>query len=356
MWISYQFLRSVDDIVNELKNDYNRWLHRIKCILNFNMRHLWTIVVSDQQVPIAIPMRIIETFTENDTYKSLSSQMDINHIVVSLWNYLISHEFFLQMRLLINCKVPEPYEYVVKPPTALANSTLEITLRCLKLTSVDSEIRSNFIRHFFSELLNGPLSHQIRYFVLHHISNEIPFNLKIEHLSDALLCKDESEFLTNNLTLQKNIWLFYSFVKLTNHQITNISTSEMTKYLKILSCLAPTLLDVIKPKLIQTEDDEEIDAMEIEIKEQEQSRNLEINSLVNEILIMLNEPHHVQSIMSLIDNESFADEILVSLSILCHSMLHCNPMSVNQYRYKSIITKRILSNFFLKKFLGYFIR
>lgn len=331
-WLSQQLIKLVNNIVNAIINEANHWLYRMKCILHFNIKHLET--TASQQISIAIPMRIMELYTSADIYKSAANSQNANHILSSIWNYLISHGFFRQMRTLIDNKIPEPFESTTKAPTPLSGTLLDLTLRPFKTVKYSNDrIISFFIKNFLNDTLKGPFSSQIKNYVLTSISNDIPENLKADYLIDSLLPKYSCDSIT--ISLSPNIWLLYSSLKLIGTQTPRMNPQYIVKYLHILRCLSSSLSELTKPQLSELHPDLEAEESEaMDTNDSSQQNTLSDASLVEEIISMINEPIHVQAITSLIDVHNIINdsETLISLSCLCHSLLASHPLAVNQYR------------------------
>ena len=319
-----------------------------------------------QQISIAIPMRVLEVYTSAEGYKSVNNLQKVNSVLYSIWNYLICNQFFKQMRTLIDNKIPEPYESTSKAPTPLSATLLDLTLRPLKSLKDSNEQNANLIvRSFLSEALRGPHSPQIKYYVLTHLTNQTSDNIRAEYLIDCLL-QNYSPEEEITISLDPNIWLFYSLVKLIGTQTTQINTKYTIKYLHILRLLSVSLLEITNSR-----SNSDIELEEIEMMDTSDNTTADTNqrdkSLVEDLISMLNEPTHVSVITSLIDSNDLISnsQTIISLSCLCHSLLSAHPLAVNQYRYKytslqliysisnNLLNNLLVINCFIVKFVIY---
>lgn len=280
-------------------------------------------------------MRILELYTSENIYEPISHSISTNYILISCWNFLVSHGFFMQMRLLFDKRVPELYESSSKPPTPLAASLLDLTLRSLRLNPINDEfVRTTIIKHFFNDLLYGPFSSQIKRFVIPSIVNDVPINLRADYIF-MYLSKNLSLEFSDKIFIKssQHIWLLYSLVTLINNQITQMNNADVVNYLHILRYLSSSLVsdnNSVHSELNE-EDDENNDAMDL--TENDGQDQTDAASVINEILTILNEATHVQTIVSLIDSDFINDsETIISLSCVCHSLLACHQLAVNQFR------------------------
>jgi len=270
------------------------------------------------QQSLAIPFRVIEVFTSKDTYASLINQEDTEKLLSLIWTHLVTKDYFVMLRNVLEKRVPEPYEETTKPPTPLAASILDMLIRPLNTTFEDRVTKSLILEKFFLQVSNGPFSTQFKNFAMPVILKSMPSNLKPSQILSSLLINDGL-----CLRMPQSIWSFYTFVKIIGSQIDSMTQTDRQNYLLALKHLAISF-----PEFREVSDEESDEPMDV----RESIQHVDVNRLVTEILEVINEPKHVGVLLSMIDYQEVSGDALISLCKLCYSMIACDQLAVNRYR------------------------
>ena len=331
-WLSQQLVRQREAIATKVLSDSHSWLHRIKCILHFNVVHLEATLM--QNVAIATPMRLLEVFTSAQTYQSTGDSQKVDSILSSIWSYLINRHFFKQMRHIIETKTPEPFESTARAPTPLSETLLDLVLRPVRTVKASNNNANNIFKSLFDQLFRGPLSPHIKNFVLIHLTTEPKNFIRAEHLIDSLLPEYSNSCDSITISLSPNIWLFYSFLKLVSVQTANIEANYAVKYLHILRSLSTSLSEIVVSSFNSEPDSDDGEPMEIAEENANCVSGIDDKTLIEQLIALLNESSNVSLIIKVIDNQEAMNgsQTLISLSCLCHSLLSFHTLAVNQYR------------------------
>lgn len=308
-------LKRKSDVVNGFK-DRVQTLYRTKRLLELSIR---CISNSSDNQSLAIPFRLIEVFTTPETYGAAFDGTCSTTILSSIWSFLVNRcAYFSKIRAILDKRVPEPYEPSTKPPTPLAASLMELIERPLNLQIDDDAIKSVVVRKFFSELVVGPFSAQVKYFVLPCLLSKTPKNLN----GDAVM---SSIITDHNLEIPESVWTLYAFVKLIAPQASTFNNANKKRYLDAMRRLSVTFPEATE----SSDEDSEVETMDVD---EDIPPYQQIPRLVAEVIEVVNEPNHVNFLLSMVDYQELSSETLTSLCKLCYALLACDKLAVNKYR------------------------
>ncbi|KAI1289304.1 Ubiquitin-protein ligase E3C [Halotydeus destructor] len=310
-------LKNKNLVCEGMTTNRQKWLYRIQRFILLNVKYMASILASEQSQSMAIPLRLIEDFTSLDIYKDLDSNTGAETILSSIWSFEVYHGYFDSMRRLFDSKIPEPYEETTRAPTPLANSLLDLTLRPLKQQYKKDSTRKVVVQQFFKQLVRGPLSPQIKNFLIPVLISNTPENLKPQILLQAIVVEE-----TERLTIPKSVWLLYTMVKLVAPHVHSLDKAHHKRYLLALRLLTDCIPEQVE---YEDDDDEPMDTSEASVVQ---------SSLSRDVLELLNSPQHISGLMGT-DNSSenvLDDSSLTSLCRICYAMISSNRFAVNQYR------------------------
>lgn len=325
-------LKQKDDMIHQLKVDANIWMYRTQRFLELNVTQISAVESNHNQL-IAIPLRLIEVFTSSSSYLKEFDDHDSRRLVSNIWTHLIRKDYFKKLRCVIDTRVPEPFEEATKSPTQLASSLLELVSQPLNQEYASHDGTCYVILRFFEQLLCGPFSPQIKYLVIPITVSKKLLLLKPEHILNGLLDVPKTgveNSLSSTLKLPSNLWLMFTVVKICSPQILTSSTRDRLVYVHLLKLLSQYLPEEGRKEEV-VHDDVDDDSREVPMDESDVQMYRDHSVILNEILECINQPNHVQSIVTLLDDES-PSEAIISLSCLCYAMLSCDVLAVHKYR------------------------
>lgn len=311
-------------IISNLKDNRSQWIHRIQKLAEISISQICSSVTSSENpTAIAIPLRIAEEFTSLSTYATVLSEPEANRIVSSVWLHLVKNKFFSKLRLIIDIKVPEPYEETITPSTPLSRTLIDLALRPLNQSFEKNTATLLVVRHFFNQMISGPFSAQIKYLVFPILIDQQPSNLNPVFILNSLV--DAS---SQKLTVSESVWTLYGVTKLVASNLSLLANEEKILYLTTLKLLSDVFPDVTA----KSEDDDDTEyAMEYtEYSNVPGYQN--VGRIVQEVLEIINLPSNVQVFVSMTENSESSSDALDSLSCLCYAMISCHRHSVNHFR------------------------
>jgi len=207
-----------------------------------------------------------------------------------------------------------------------------------------SSINPTIVMAFFKEFLKGPLSPQIQFQFIPKLVHQTPASLTPSSILTSLLSKDsctnpsensdgthENDSKEHKLIISGDIWLLYSIVAIISPQLNLMTQQDRFNYVMILKNLAKYLPDESDKNLDFTNDEDDSEPMEV-TETDDIFHNLDEGSVAAQIIDLINEASHVNSLISLVDTSSPSKDALIGLSSLCHALLSCNKFALHQYR------------------------
>lgn len=292
------------------------WLHRIIRILQFSVHQMRLLSSSSpsakaghsadtsattahssnnssgssQANPIAVPLRLIEVYTDPVLYSDPA-------VVPRIWDSLIRGEYFATLRLLMDQKVPVIYESTVRPPTPLSASLLDLVVQPLKPGSMTQQACSMLVKQMFS---SGPLSCQRKLFLL-------PALLHNDLIPSPILIRSLSSSLTTVIPV--NVETAFAVLSLLSSKVNAMTTAEKQEYLSVLKQLSACLP---QSPLLTHEPDDEVQVVDDEDGDEDERMedgSEEERALAAEVITLLNQAPHVSGLLSLIDMEDVSQRI-----------------------------------------------
>lgn len=127
-----------------------------------------TETLSDGAYSLAIPLRILEVFTAREDTEKVLRENSYRHLE-NIFIYLIEHNYFEQLRKLLNEKVPLMAEATSVAPTPISKCLLDMIRRPVDLISYVDD-KDNFstlvLQKLCKSIFSPRLSDPIRMFVM----------------------------------------------------------------------------------------------------------------------------------------------------------------------------------------------
>ncbi|CAG4977925.1 unnamed protein product [Parnassius apollo] len=297
------------------------------------------------EVPMAVPLRMLEVFTSMQSAVSSMSYEEAVNIIGGTFLYLIKRGYFKDLRNLMCQRTPPLYGTSPNPPTPLCGALLDLIQRPINLTMQvnTSEYEDTVMTEFTSAFLCNPYPEPVEMYILpaltHDPNRTFPFPALLRCM------QDESKFASGKLS--SDSWLLYSVLTLEPSGFANeIRKSENTRlpsnpivleYLKVLARLTENVCN----KQITYEYEDSLCSQETAAdKDDDSDSEVEPNptsvreqTLLTKCIEMLNEPDRcVMMTCSQIGENDLSDEFLECISKICHNLLLSHKMALHKYR------------------------
>lgn len=167
------------------------WLHRVKKLLNICVLQL-SVPVGSQ----ALPLRLLETMTTiTFIERHVENEQLIQYYLERIFTFLVKHNYYKQLRSLLDQKCPPLDGECLKVPNPFLESLLQLFLRPL-LVHLASEANIAIIYGgFIKDILSAPFSEAIRFFLLPCLAEHVdfPFDRLVQTLSLWINSHNESQ-------------------------------------------------------------------------------------------------------------------------------------------------------------------
>lgn len=174
-----------------------RWL------LHFCIEYT-TKVSSNGAYSLAIPLRVLEVFTERENTNKILEQ-NSHMFLENVFTYLIKHGYFHLLRKLIDAKIPPMLEPSSIPPTPISKCLLEMIERPLDLiyhSNPNNDFSMLVLKEMCENLLSPKMTDPIKMFI-------IPALAELDKFPYIQLVK-----CINRVSMTPTISLFYSILSL----------------------------------------------------------------------------------------------------------------------------------------------
>ncbi|EFN77772.1 ubiquitin-protein ligase E3C isoform X1 [Harpegnathos saltator] len=314
IWILQHFLKHQKEIKLKSVNSL-QWLWRLRWILRISMQYNIQ-ALPDGAYSMAIPLRVLEVFTTREDTERILRENSYRHLE-SIFVYLIKHNYFEQLRKLLDEKVPPMLEVSSVAPTPISKCLLDMIKRPLDLISY-LDRNENFAILMLQELCRSifcpGLSDPIRMFVIPALAEykDFPYVQLISCI--------------NRSNLVATINLLYCVLSLESNQISSCKSEDaLRNYLQVLASLTSTIMPLIAEQTMKQADDSDNDESNTNVSDQQQTN-------VTRSLEMLNEQQRVSGILSAVDRFWDPAALLQPLCELCHHLLIIDKLAVHKYK------------------------
>ncbi|XP_061022216.1 ubiquitin-protein ligase E3C isoform X6 [Dama dama] len=309
-------------------------LFQIKRLMSLCCRLLQS--CNDDSLNVALPMRMLEVFSSEDTYLPvLQDASYVVSVIEQILHYMIQNGYYRSLYLLINSKLPSSIEYSDLSRVPIAKILLENVLKPLHFTynSCPEGARQQVFTAFTKEVLAAPFTEQIFHFI-------------IPALADARTVFPYEPFLAALLSLEGGRsttsggapWLFYFVLtvgdnylgmkrrmscELTQRQRT-LSEDGLLVYLRVLQAFLSQL--PVSPASASCQDaasdsdDEEGEETDRQTSTPEDGR-LSVLYIAEECLKKLDTKQQTNTLLSLVWRDSASEEAFTLMAAICHTLM-----------------------------------
>ena len=315
-YIAKQIITSSDEVL----------IHRINKFIWLNLDLLSS---PSPDISITIPLRAIEVFTDPSLYQTYCRDVNESKRIVSLmWLKVLNSKFFKVMKILLENKTPEPMEEQSKAATPLAESLMSLVFQSLDQDYPPDQVSAVVIR-LLTELLAGPFSAQVKYFVMPCLVSKCGLLRVLEPtvIVNAFLDGIDSK------TIEPLLWNLFTCLKLISQCVCRMSVPDKLKYVHVLRSLSIALPSMKVSNGDSDEENEDSDSEDFEETMDDTDHPWkDYRTIISEIYELVNESSHVNGLTSLMEDSLVSEEAIIDLTCLCYSLLCSAPLAVNRCR------------------------
>lgn len=323
--------------IKAFKDASHDWLFRIIKLLIINIKYLDSECGSADSPYV----RFLECFTSHDF-------LDQNEHEI-FWMTLCRVKLFTALRSMIDRQYLHKQGIDDKSENQLNRMIIEIIRRSLNFEATRSyNSTTNPICLFFTEFLKGPLNPLLKDHYIPKILFLKPSGLQPQSVLGCF--KDPREFIpkhfdlskdsaTSNNDLIKNcveaVWLSYAFVKNIHSQIDRICDEEKANYLNTLSVFVSPAEYLLNLNLLQgsreesqdidDDDDDNDNPHQVDLatsnSDAAKATFKEVKGIITEIVAMINDQSHVNSLKSILFNHDMHPHIQAAIIKICNFTL-----------------------------------
>ncbi|XP_076073361.1 ubiquitin-protein ligase E3C-like [Mytilus galloprovincialis] len=323
IWLCQNIMKSKENIIAGVYSQKPQRSFLINRLLVLCLRYL--VSIADTSQPIAVPMRMLETFTSRALYK--------NHSYLSvIWSHLIEKGYFEYMRTIFEAKVPSNLEKSTVPPTPQAGSIFSLIMSPIVFaTEAKNKVFSQFILKSLCKSFFCPaFSEQIEQFLLPAMAyNKFPFPLVeliqalLQQTSDTSKVKGQKS--DDMADIPKTQWLLTAVVTFAERYLDTMSTPDVLNLLLVLKQLLPCV--AVHSKFGSHEDSDS------EEEEMETDSNINFKSQHEDIVAFLNSQKFVHAVVRCLSQNRKLDEQDVScVCVICYSLMSQFNLSIHKQR------------------------
>ncbi|EGW12438.1 Ubiquitin-protein ligase E3C [Cricetulus griseus] len=304
-------------------------LFQIKRLMSLCCRLLQN--CSDDSLNVALPMRMLEVFSSENTYLPvLQDSSYVVSVIEQILHYMVHNGYYRSLYLLINSKLPSSIEYSDLCRVPIAKILLENVLKPLHFTysSCPEGARHQVFSAFTEEFLAAPFTDQIFHFV-------------IPALADAQTVFPYEPFLTALLLLESRSpkrssgvpWLFYFVLTVGENYLGTLSEDGLLIYLRVLQ----TFLSQLPASPTGTGRPDSTSDSEDENEETDQPASPEDGRvsapyITEECLRKLDTKQQTNTLLNLVWRDSASEEVFTRMASICHTLMVQHRMMVPKVR------------------------
>ncbi|KAM5157022.1 ubiquitin-protein ligase E3C [Mantella aurantiaca] len=329
IWICRNLIKHNSQFVKHLTGpDRFTCLYQIKRLLGLCCRLLQ--YCQDDGLNVALPMRMVEVFSSENTYLPvLGDTTTVASVVEQILHYMIQKGYYRSLYLLINNKLPSSIEYTDVPRVPIAKILLENILKPLHFTysSCSDGARQHVFSAFTREFLAAPYTEQIFHLIIPAMADlhsAFPYELFL----NALLEEHQSPF-----TNDRAPWLFYFVLTVGETYLGTLSEEGMLRYLRVLQtflCQLPVSTGTSHQELNSDseDEDEDISKMVTTIGDGKMS----VQCITEECLKKLDTKQQTNTLLNMVWRDSASEEVFTLMASICHTLMVQHRMMVPKVR------------------------
>nr|XP_045243988.1 ubiquitin-protein ligase E3C isoform X5 [Macaca fascicularis] len=304
-------------------------LFQIKRLMSLCCRLLQN--CNDDSLNVALPMRMLEVFSSEDTYLPvLQDASYVVSVIEQILHYMIHNGYYRSLYLLINSKLPSSIEYSDLSRVPIAKILLENVLKPLHFiyNSCPEGARQQVFTAFTEEFLAAPFTDQIFHFI-------------IPALADAQTVFPYEPFLNALLLIESKCsrksggapWLFYFVLTVGENYLGALSEEGLLVYLRVLHTFLSQL--PVSPASASCHDsasDSEEESEEADKPSSPEDGRLSVSYITEECLKKLDTKQQTNTLLNLVWRDSASEEVFTTMASVCHTLMVQHRMMVPKVR------------------------
>uniref|UniRef100_A0A2K5L0Z9 Ubiquitin-protein ligase E3C n=1 Tax=Cercocebus atys TaxID=9531 RepID=A0A2K5L0Z9_CERAT len=308
-------------------------LFQIKRLMSLCCRLLQN--CNDDSLNVALPMRMLEVFSSEDTYLPvLQDASYVVSVIEQILHYMIHNGYYRSLYLLINSKLPSSIEYSDLSRVPIAKILLENVLKPLHFiyNSCPEGARQQVFTAFTEEFLAAPFTDQIFHFI-------------IPALADAQTVFPYEPFLNALLLIESRCsrksggapWLFYFVLTVGENYLGALSEEGLLVYLRVLQAFLSQL--PVSPASASCHDsasDSEEESEEADKPSSPEDGRLSVSYITEECLKKLDTKQQTNTLLNLVWRDSASEEVFTTMASVCHTLMVQHRMMVPKVRQVSV--------------------
>lgn len=330
IWICQNLIKHNSQFVKHLIGpDRLTCLYQIKRLLGLCCRLLQ--YCDDDGLNVALPMRMVEVFSSENTYLSvLGDTTTVASLVEQILHYMIQKGYYRSLYLLINNKLPSSIEYTDVSRVPIAKILLENILKPLHFTysSCSDGARQYVFSAFTREFLAAPYTDQIFHLIIPAMADlhsAFPYELFL----NALLEGQHQSPLTSS----QAPWLFYFVLTVGETYLGTLSEEGMLKYLRVLQtflCQLPVSTGTSHQELNSDSEDEDEDVSKMVTSVGD--GKMSVQYITEECLKKLDTKQQTNTLLNMVWRDSASEEVFTLMASICHTLMVQHRMMVPKVR------------------------
>ncbi|XP_030054505.1 ubiquitin-protein ligase E3C isoform X2 [Microcaecilia unicolor] len=331
IWICQNLIRHSSQFVKQLTGpDKLICLFQIKRLLGLCCRLLQC--CDDDSMNFALPMRMIEVFSSENTYFSvLQDAGDVASVIEQILHYMIQKEYYRALYLLINSKLPPSIEYIDVSRVPVAKILLENLLKPLHFTysSCPDGARQQVFTVFTEEILAAPFTDQILHFIipaLVDVATAFPYELFL----NVLLLAEK----TRRSGSARAPWLFYFILTAGETHLGALSEEGLLMYLRVLQTFLSQLPVSTTGANCQeaTSDSEDEDEDANRMVTTTGDGTISVQYVTEECLKKMDTKQQTNTLLNMVWKDSASEEVFTLMASICHILMVQHRMMVPKFR------------------------
>ncbi|XP_044942212.1 ubiquitin-protein ligase E3C isoform X3 [Mustela putorius furo] len=305
-------------------------LFQIKRLMSLGCRLLQS--CSDDSLNVALPMRMLEVFSSENTYLPvLQDASYVASVIEQILHYMIQNGYYRSLYLLINNKLPSSIEYSDLSRVPIANILLENVLKPLHFTynSCPEGARQQVFSAFTEELLAAPFTDQIFHFIIPALADThaaFPYEL---FLNALLLLESRCSKTSSGAP-----WLFFFVLTVGEHYLGTLSEEGLLVYLRVLQTFLSQL--PVSPASASCPDSASDSEDEVEEADKQPSApedgRLSVPYITEECLKKLDTKQQTSTLLALVWRDSASEEAFTLMASIGHTLMVQHRMAVPRVR------------------------
>ncbi|KAH0520307.1 Ubiquitin-protein ligase E3C [Microtus ochrogaster] len=304
-------------------------LFQIKRLMSLCCRLLQN--CSDDSLNVALPMRMLEVFSSENTYLPvLQDSSYVVSVIEQILHYMVHNGYYRSLYLLINSKLPSSIEYSDLSRVPIAKILLENILKPLHFTysSCPEGARFQVFSAFTEEFLAAPFTDQIFHFVIPALADAQTVFPYEPFLNALLLLESRNSKRSSGVP-----WLFYFVLTVGENYLGALSEDGLLIYLRVLQTFLSQL--PASPSGTGCPDstsDSEDDNEETDQPTSPEDGRVSAPYITEECLRKLDTKQQTNTLLNLVWRDSASEEVFTRMASICHTLMVQHRMMVPKVR------------------------